>query len=812
LDRECLFFSVLAGGSASLAKMGCSNSKLDNEEVVLFCKERRRFIKQAVEHRYELASAHVAYIHALRNVGIALSHIVEGDEMLMDSSNPTSPGTTPIFTPPAATTPESGVSMPKKSSSPSTESPVAPDSSSTPVVNCLRSGTTPSVFFEESPPSPESVRIETYSPVNQFGVDGFFSSHMRPMTTSPPMASSYNNQEYLSSVSSLPQDSTWDFFNPFISLDPYHGQRRLSQVYDEDDIREMNQVREEEGIPDLEEEDQQNSKNEFHAEEKPANTAKVASVEPSEEQTVDSKSAVESTSDAFTQAPTKPSVETVAEAKAESAAEEIPSRSAEGGVEEIKEKPAGEEEVKDKEIILEKANISPVVTYRPVNMLQVIKNIEDQFIRAYEAGKDVSAMLEASKVHPSSGLGDIKEHSAKVLNSFPLFRSSSSRSSSFRTNPASSISTDNLDDSSSDFAEECSLISGSHASTLDRIYAWEKKLYDEVKAGERLRITYDKKCVLLRHQDSKGEDPQLVDKTRAAIKSLHTGIKVSIQAIDSVSKRIQKLRDEELQPQLVELIQGWMEMWKVMLDCHQIQYRIISEAKFLSSSISGGISTVSNRQATIQLEHELHGWHTSFSNWINSQKSYVEALNGWLSKCIIPEPGASSKGRMSFSPRRVGAPLVFSICRDWCRALDQMPDRAVVAAIRNFALEVRALWEQQDEEQRQKRRAEYVAKDLDRRVVTLQRVESRRQERDGMGPTDTGIIERKMSIDSFRKRAEEEKARHQKVLKETQNATLKILQTGLTFTFEALTKFGTVSVKTYKELHENSQNIKISHA
>lgn len=803
----------MAGGPASLAKMGCSNSKLDNEEVVLFCKERRRFIKQAVEHRYQLASAHVAYIHALKNVGFALRHIVEQDETLMDSSNPTSPGTTPIFTPPAPTTPESGDSMSKKSPSPTTESPVVPDSSSTPVVNCLRSGTTPSVFFQESPPSPESVRIETYSPANQFGMDGFFGTQMRSMPTSPPVASSYNNHDYLSPLSSLPQDSTWDFFNPFTSLDsiyPYNGQRRLSQVFDEDDIREMNQVREEEGIPDLEEEDQQKSKNEgekneIRVEEKPAKIANVVSVEPSQEQTVDYKSAVESTSDALAQAPTEPSVESVAEAKAQSVAEEIPSKSAqEGGVEEVKEKPAGEEDVKDKEIILEKVNIPPVVTNRPVNMLQVIKNIEEQFIRAYEAGKDVSALLEASKVHPTSGLGDIREHSAKVLNSIPLFRSSSSRSSSFRTNPTSSSSTDNLDDSSSDFAEDCIMISGSHASTLDRIYAWEKKLYDEVKAGERLRITYDKKCALLRHQDAKGEDHQLVDKTRAAIKSLHTGIKVSIQAIDSVSKRIQKLRDEELQMQLVELIEGWMQMWQVMLNCHQIQYR-------LSSSISGGIPSVSNRQATIQLEHELHFWHTSFSNWINSQKSYVEALNGWLSKCIIPETGPSLKGRVPFSPRRVGAPLVFSICRDWCRAFEQIPDKAVVAAIRNFALDVRALWEQQDEEQRQKRRAEYVAKDLDRKVVTLQRVESRRQERDGMGPTDTGIADRKMSIDSFRKRVEEEKARHQKVLKETQNATLNVLQTGLTLTFEALTAFGTASLKIYKELHESSQKGKISH-
>lgn len=38
-----------------------------------------------------------------------------------------------------------------------------------------------------------------------------------------------------------------------------------------------------------------------------------------------------------------------------------------------------------------------------------------------------------------------------------------------------------MSDSGSDFFEDFCMIAGSHASSLDRLYAWEKKLYDEVK-------------------------------------------------------------------------------------------------------------------------------------------------------------------------------------------------------------------------------------------------------------------------------------------------------------------------------------------
>ena len=58
---------------------------------------------------------------------------------------------------------------------------------------------------------------------------------------------------------------------------------------------------------------------------------------------------------------------------------------------------------------------------------------------------------------------------------------SSPPKSSFGTNAPSSSSIYNLDESSSDLAEDCGMTSSSRASTLDRIYAREEKLYDEVK-------------------------------------------------------------------------------------------------------------------------------------------------------------------------------------------------------------------------------------------------------------------------------------------------------------------------------------------
>ncbi|KAK8598062.1 hypothetical protein V6N13_095454 [Hibiscus sabdariffa] len=57
-----------------------------------------------------------------------------------------------------------------------------------------------------------------------------------------------------------------------------------------------------------------------------------------------------------------------------------------------------------------------------------------------------------------------------------------------------------------------------------------KKLYEEVKSGEKVRTTYERKSMQLRNQDVKGDDLFAVDKTRAALRDLHTQIKVHLQS------------------------------------------------------------------------------------------------------------------------------------------------------------------------------------------------------------------------------------------------------------------------------------------
>lgn len=75
-----------------------------------------------------------------------------------------------------------------------------------------------------------------------------------------------------------------------------------------------------------------------------------------------------------------------------------------------------------------------------------------------------------------------------------------------------------------------------------------------------LRREYDLGCRTLRQLESSGKSLQniKIDKTRAVVKDLHSRIRVALHRIDSISKRIEELRDTELQPQLEELIEGYV--------------------------------------------------------------------------------------------------------------------------------------------------------------------------------------------------------------------------------------------------------------
>ncbi|XP_051114251.1 protein ROLLING AND ERECT LEAF 2-like [Andrographis paniculata] len=680
--------------------MGCSTSKLDDEESVQLCKDRKKFIRQAVEQRMKFASGHVAYIQAMKRVSAALREYIDGDEpreFLLDSYTTT----TPTLTPPIKKKGQGFISISPNSFS---VTPFKPEPNSSFRIHCFKSGGNPSVSVEERPPqSPETYRVETYSsPAHHFGMDSMFR-----MQSSSPMRSSFfqyspNNRPNYPPPS--PTTSQWDFFwNPFSSLDYYGyptGGSLDPAMLDDDESTGLQQLREEEGIPELEEEteyeeidesvDKRDEKNKHHMNFEREEVVVEDADDDTDDDDDDSDCDVETDDDI----------------------RELPSSRKHDSIEVSKPQNVGQ--INKKETVVadceSKEETTPgftvYVNRRPTSMAEVIKDLEDQFTAACKAAGEMSVVLEASRAKYASSSNDLT--AMNMLNPVALFRSAS-RSSSSRFLVSASTSRDDGYESTSDFSDESCAFSGSHQSTLDRLFAWEKKLYQEVRAGERVRIAYEKKCLQLRNQDAKGEDPSFVDKTRATIRDLHTRIKVSIHSVEAISKRIETLRDEELEPQLLELVQGLARMWKVMAECHQRQKRTLDEAKILLAGTPSKLSGTKRytivspsephrlARSASNLEKELRNWRASFDAWIVSQRSYVRALAAWLLRCVRPDPDAASK--FPFSPRRsssaAGAPPIFDTCIQWSNLLDTMGEAQVLDGMDFFAAGIGSLYAQQ---------------------------------------------------------------------------------------------------------------------
>ncbi|RWV81372.1 hypothetical protein GW17_00057212, partial [Ensete ventricosum] len=84
-DQDRLFFVVVISLSGG---MGCTYSRVEVDEVVWRCKERRRLMKQLLSCRAELAAAHMAYLKSLRNTGATLLQFTEVETMILGDASP----------------------------------------------------------------------------------------------------------------------------------------------------------------------------------------------------------------------------------------------------------------------------------------------------------------------------------------------------------------------------------------------------------------------------------------------------------------------------------------------------------------------------------------------------------------------------------------------------------------------------------------------------------------------------------------------------------------------------------------------------
>ncbi|XP_026434363.1 nitrate regulatory gene2 protein-like [Papaver somniferum] len=599
--------------------MGITNSKSKKSQALKLCKERKRFIKKAIDSRYALSVSHLSYIESLKTIGIALRQFVEVEEH--DNK-----------------TPLSNYSYPSPSPSP-TQSAETMDSllHSHSSVSYMRTSASPAV----------TVKID---PVEE---DGSFHTPLPPPHTT---------------------NSSWDFLDANDELEEYGSLSRLRR-FSLDNVSPVSEKKEN------------------------TNFEKVglkASCEISvEEKRCDFQQRGNKISDSENSYGQRKSNGGLVMSKVNS-----PGEARDLGLDSDGSKEALVGKV-DKQSCEGRGDPSRFITHGGKDFLSSIKDIENRFFRASECGKEVSRMLETNKVVSKFSDGEgtsgasiflvalhlacchrgldltSQEPPKQVTKAITWYRSLSSQSSSSR-NRLTSASRDDGYESGSDFNEEFSMITGSHSSTLDRLYAWEMKLYAEVKASECVKKKYDQKCNQLRYQFARDASAEMVDKTRAVVKDLHSQIRVGLHATDTIAKRIEKMRDEEVKPQLVELIQGFIRMWKTMLECHQAQYITITLAYHSKSSTTQACGE-QYRQALNHLQRAIGCFITSFAGGIDAHKSYVEAVNGWLQNCILL-PRERFKGRRVFSPRRALAPPIFVLCRDWSVGIKALPSRGVVHA------------------------------------------------------------------------------------------------------------------------------------
>ncbi|XP_059289327.1 protein ALTERED PHOSPHATE STARVATION RESPONSE 1-like [Lycium ferocissimum] len=765
--------------------MGCTTSKIDDLPAVTLCRDRCTFLDEAIHYRYALAEAHLAYLHSLKNIGLSLHNFFQQNTHLSNSnSTPHSPKNDPPRHPVNVAIDENNVSHSSSSSHLHFHSDSDDDDHVSrsellhhhhqygPFVygdqemlgldgfmhmNFMRNQTMPSVTYEQLPMSTDTVHMS--EPVHSTSYYPYANNpNLNPNPNSYDNYSGYPNYggavvgpTLVASSSkqpppppSPPRSSPWEFLNVFESYPVLYTPSSRSK-----DSRE---VREEEGIPDLE-----NDEDFEH------HDVVVKGVREDEKRFVDEVvKAVE-----------------VNENEKGVDSESIQHRSRPSSLNEDEDDPVEYEvHMVDKKVVNEEESRGNVASFKSDS--DVVKEIQVQFERASESGNEVAKMLEVGKL-PHNRKHATYQVSSKMLHSIAPSSSVLALPSTSK-NAAIEVADYAILDVEGDISSRPRNIS----STLQKLYLWEKKLFEEVKAEEKIRVLHERKSRKLKQLDERGADSHKVDMTRKLVLSLSSKIRIAIQVVDKISEKINKLRDEELWPQLNELIQGLSRMWKSMLDCHRHQCVAIEAAKRLDDIASHKHFSDANLEATLQLEHELLNWTLSFSCWVSAQKGYVRALNNWLMKFLLYVPEETDDGIAPFSPGRIGAPPIFVICNHWSQAFERVSEKEVVDCMRDFATNVLQLWERDKLELRQKM---MVNKDMERQVKNLEREDQKIQK--GIHALDKRIVlvsgeENSLSLN-----------RHVYQSETSKNSSF---QVGLQRIFEAIERFTANSLKVYEEL------------
>ncbi|XP_020576311.1 uncharacterized protein LOC110021926 [Phalaenopsis equestris] len=744
--------------------MGCAASRLDNEDTVRRCKERRRLMKEAVYSRHHLASAHADYLRSLLLTGSALTRFAAGEPLSVSEQTP------PVF-------------LHHYSAAPSAVSSLPPP---TPASSIPR----PPAFHTPSPYTPSITNSKLPHILSDSSVPS------TPSAAPAPSASKRHSNRFSSTYATTPSQasSVWDwenFYPPSPPSSDFFNQLKEEEEKEESPHAEPEENNYHEGhhLPQEDDEgDNSSVVHDFPHGHYDSSSSSSTKSDCDEEEERYSRSESTAPRSDFGGSSSLDVGARVRPAPSESGSTfTAPGKSLRRERSEFRSNSAGWNGRDDCSSSVTE-DLRLVVRHR--DLAEIVSSLEEYFAKASAAGEPVSDLLEIGRAQLERSFRHLKKtvyHSNSVLSAI---------SSSWSSKPPLAIRYQ-LDTGTL----EKSGVEKSHASTLERLFAWEKKLYEEVKAREGVKIEHEKKLSSLQSQEYRGKDDAKLDKTKASINKLQSLIIVTSQAVSTTSSAIAQVRDNELVPQVVDLCFGYLSMWRSMNQFHEIQNHIVQQVRgLIHRPLSGQSTSDLHRVATHDLEAAVSSWHSSFNRLIKFHREYICALHAWVKLTLLP---VSSDGPQKQNSSPIAIELT-AFCDEWKQALAHLPDTVASEAIKSFMNVVHVISTKQEEELKVKKRAEAYSRELEKKSTALRNIERKYYQSYSMvgvgiaggdGPNGQvldardPLAEKKSEIAVCRRKVEDEMVRHAKAVEVTKSMTLNNIQTGLPGVFQAMTGF-----------------------
>ncbi|KAF8077287.1 hypothetical protein N665_1049s0021 [Sinapis alba] len=756
--------------------MGCAQSKIENEEAVTRCKERKQFMKDAVISRNAFAAAHSAYAMALKNTGAALSDYSHGEFLVSNHHSSSSSAAAAASSVPTAVSPpppssaaviSNSVASSSAAEIPQTMPDTLPPPPPPPPLPLQRAATMPEMNGRSGGPSGSGLNgtIIEEDDDDDGDDDSEVENHDRLVRKSKSRGGSnrggrpmiddddYHHHNQEAPPPPLPQSMA---ANSRTVPPPRQHQQQEHLVYDFF----------------------------FASENIPGTTLEEAPPPPPQPQQPRAKP--------IPPQPASPSTEEDDEVEEDEDEEEYdPVAEHKPPVVEERPKRAEEPSVELEKVANFRGMKKPIGGERrggrfpatATNLANVFNELDDNFLKASESAHEVSKMLEATRLHYHSNFADNRghiDHSARVMRVITWNRS-------FRGLPNDDAGKDDFDSEESE----------THATVLDKLLAWEKKLYEEVKAGEHMKIEYQRKVAHLNRVKKRGGQSDSLERAKAAVSQLHTRYIVDMQSMDSTVSEINRLRDEQLYIKLFHLVEAMGKMWEMMQMHHQRQAEISKVLKSLDISQAVKETNDHHHERTIQLLAVVQEWHTQFCRMIDNQKVYIKSLGGWLKLNLIPIE-STLKEKVS-SPPRVPNPAIQKLLHVWYDRLDKIPDEMARTAIINFAAVISTIMQQQEEEIKLRDRCEETRKELGKKIRQFEDWYHKYMQK--RGPEDMNadgseadnehkdeVVVRQFNVEQIKKRLEEEEEAYQRQSQQVREKSLASLRTRLPELFQAMSE------------------------